>query len=122
MFGGSASREWLWKWRRSTKNKSAPFIAIGYWADDHLFVETVGFGQDHHYINPGIPIGTQGRVEERWRLINDGNTIEIEFRMTDPEHWVGEWVDYKYWDRTNGTDIAEANCIAAQDGVLAGPQ
>ena len=93
--------------------------SIGYWADDHLYVETVGFGQPHHYINPGIPIGRQGRVEERWRLINDGNTLEIEFRMTDPEHWVGEWVDTKIWDRIYGADITEANCIVAEDADLA---
>ena len=93
--------------------------SIAYWADDHLYVETVGFGQPHHYINPGIPIGKQGRVEERWRLLNDGNTLEIEFRMTDPEHWVGEWVDTKIWDRIHGADIAEANCIVAEDADLA---
>jgi len=93
--------------------------SIALWADDHLYVETVGFGQPHTYINPGIPIGGEGRVEERWRLINDGNTLEIEFRMTDPEHWIGEWVDTKLWDRIYGADIAEANCIVAEDGDLA---
>jgi hypothetical protein len=93
--------------------------SIGYWADDHLYVETIGFGQPHHYINPGIPIGAEGKVEERWRLINDGNTLEIEFRMTDPEHWVGEWIDTKVWDRIDGADIAEANCIVAEDADLA---
>ncbi len=93
--------------------------SIAYWADDHLFVETVGFGQPFTYINAGIPIGKQGRIEERWRLINDGNTLEIEFRMTDPEHWVGEWVDTKFWDRIYGADIAEANCIMAEDAALA---
>jgi hypothetical protein len=93
--------------------------SIAYSADDHLYVESVGFGAAEMYINEGIPFGAQGKVVERWRLINDGNTLEIEFRMTDPEHWVGEWVDYKYWDRIHGTDIREANCIVAEDGVLA---
>lgn len=93
--------------------------SVAYWADDHLFVETVGFGSPFTYINSGIPIGTQGRIEERWRLVNDGNTLEIEFRMTDPEHWVGEWVDTKFWDRIDGADIREANCIVAEDAELA---
>jgi hypothetical protein len=93
--------------------------SIAYWADDHLYVETVGFGQPLHFINPGIPIGKQGKVEERWRLLNGGNTLEIEFRMTDPEHWVGEWIDTKVWDRIYGADIAEANCIVAEDADLA---
>lgn len=93
--------------------------SIAYWADDHLYVETVGFGSPFTYINSGIPIGAQGRIEERWRLINDGNTLEIEFRMTDPEHWVGEWVDTKFWDRIYGADIKEGNCIVAEDAELA---
>jgi hypothetical protein len=93
--------------------------SIAYWADDHLYVETVGFGSPFHYINPGVPIGAQGRVEERWRLINEGNTLEIEFRMTDPEHWEGEWIDTKFWDRIYGADIREANCIVAEDAELA---
>lgn len=93
--------------------------SIATWVDDYMFVETVGFGSPLMYVNSGIPIGEQGRVEERWRLINDGNTIEIEFRMTDPEHWVGEWVDTKLWDRIHGADIFEGNCIVAEDGDLA---
>lgn len=93
--------------------------AIGYWTDDYLYVETIGFGSPEAYINPGVPLGEQARVEERWRLINDGNTLEIEFRMTDPEHWVGEWVATKLWDRVYGADIAEANCIYALDADLA---
>ena len=39
--------------------------------------------------------------------------------MTDPEHWVGEWVDTKLWDRIYGADIREADCILAEDGDLA---
>jgi hypothetical protein len=93
--------------------------SIAYWEDDHLYVETVGFGSAYTYINSGIPIGPQGKIEERWRLINDGNTLEIEFRMTDPEHWVGEWIDTKFWDRIYGADIREANCIVAEDAELA---
>jgi hypothetical protein len=93
--------------------------SVAYWADDHLYVETVGFGSPFTYINSGIPIGLQGKIEERWRLVNDGNTLEIEFRMTDPEHWVGEWIDTKIWDRIYGADIKEGNCIVAEDAELA---
>ncbi len=93
--------------------------SVGYWEKDHLYVETVGFGSPFTYINSGIPIGSKGKIEERWRLVNNGNTLEIEFRMTDPEHWIGEWVDTKFWDRIYGTDIREGNCIVAEDAELA---
>ncbi len=93
--------------------------SIAFWEEDALYIETVGFGQKFHYINEGIPIGKQGKIVERWRLINGGNTLEIELRMTDPEHWVGEWVDTKHWDRIMEADIKEASCISAEDSDLA---
>lgn len=94
--------------------------SIGIWEDDSLFVETIGFGQPNQFVQAGLPIGAQARVTERWRLLNDGNTIEIEFVVTDPEHWEGEWVDTKLYDRIHGADIREANCIAAEDSKIPG--
>lgn len=94
--------------------------SIGIWEEDALYIESVGFGSAYHYINPGIPIGPKGRIEERWYLVNDDNTLVVEYRMTDPDHWAGEWIDFKLWDRNIGGDIREGNCILAEDGVLAG--
>jgi hypothetical protein len=94
--------------------------SIGVWEEDSLFVETIGFGQPNQFVQAGIPIGSQGRVTERWRVLNDGNTIEVEFVITDPEHWDGEWIDTKLYDRVLGADIREANCIAAEDAQIPG--
>lgn len=94
--------------------------SIGVWEEGSLFVETVGFGQPNQFVQAGIPIGSQGRVTERWRVLNDGNTIEIEFVITDPEHWEGEWIDTNLYDRVLGADIREANCIAAEDAHIPG--
>jgi len=94
--------------------------SVGIWEDDTLFVDTVGFGQKNHFVQAGIPIGVNGRVTERWRMINDGNTIEIEYRMTDPDYWEGEWIDTKFLDRIYGEDVLEGNCIALEDADIAG--
>lgn len=94
--------------------------SIGIWETDSLFIETVGFGEPFHFINEGIPMGPEGKIEERWYLKNDNNTLIVEYRMTDPDNWVGEWIDFKIWDRNIGGDIREANCILAEDGILAG--
>ena len=94
--------------------------SIGVWEEDALYIESVGFGSAQHFINPGVPIGPKGRIEERWYLVNDDNTLVVEYRMTDPDHWQGEWIDFKLWDRNLGGDIREGNCILAEDGVLAG--
>lgn len=94
--------------------------SIGIWEEDSLFIETVGFGQPNQFVQAGIPMGPQARLTERWRLINDGNTLEIEFVITNPENWAGEWVDTKLYDRMLGADIREANCIAAEDAQIPG--
>ncbi len=53
-------------------------------------------------------------------MLNDGNTLQMEFTMTDPEHWEGEWKHTKFRDRTLRADIREANCIAADNELLPG--
>jgi hypothetical protein len=94
--------------------------SIGIWEEDTLFVETVGFGQPNQFVQAGIPMGPRARLTERWRLINDGNTLEVEFVITNPDAWEGEWVDTKLFDRILGADIREASCIAAEDAQIPG--
>lgn len=94
--------------------------SVGVWDKDSLFVDTVGFGQPNQFVQAGIPMSADARVTERWRVINDGNTIEIEYTITDPANWEGEWIDTKFYDRMLGADIVEANCIAAEDSVIPG--
>ena len=57
-----------------------------------------------------IPAGDQLRIVERIRLNEETDQLEIEYTMTDPEHWVGEWVHTKYFNRVTDADIAEATC------------
>ena len=59
-------------------------------------------------------------MTERWRVINEGNTIEIEYSITDPVNWEGEWIDTKFYDRVLNADINEASCIAAEDAKIPG--
>ena len=85
--------------------------SIGHWEGDSLVVDTVGFVADHHWIDNGIPASDQLHVIERMRLIDDGSRLEIEYTMSDPKSWVGEWKWTKYWRRVDDTDITEASCL-----------
>jgi hypothetical protein len=85
--------------------------SIGHWEGDTLVVDTIGFVDDHHWIDNGIPASDQLHVVERMRLINNGATLEIEYAMTDPKSWVGEWKWTKRWKRVDDTDITEASCL-----------
>jgi hypothetical protein len=94
--------------------------SIGHWEGKALVVDTVGMTDDHHWIQPGVPASTKLHVIERYTLSADRNTLEIEFKMTDPDNWVGEWVNKKHWARDDHADIEEHNCIYEQMSKLPG--
>lgn len=94
--------------------------SIGHWEGDTLVVETKGFIGEHHFIQAGIKAGKQLTIVERYKLINDGNTLMMEFTMTDPENWEGEWKQVKFRDRVLRADVKEANCIYADNMALPG--
>jgi len=88
--------------------------SIGRWDGDTLVVDTIGFRADHHWMDQGgasIPAGEQLHIVERITSINDGKQLEIEYTMTDPEHWKGEWKSTKRFNRVNDEDIQEVSCL-----------
>jgi|SRR5688572_17655283 hypothetical protein len=87
--------------------------SIGHWEGDTLVVDTRYFVDDHHWMDQGgrsIPAGDQLHIIERIRLIKDVDQLEIEYTMTDPEHWEGEWKSTKRFNRVNDVDIGEVVC------------
>jgi hypothetical protein len=88
--------------------------SIGHWEGDALVVDTIGFRSDHHWMDQGgasIPAGEQLRIAERIRLINEGKQLEIEYTMTDPQYWEGEWKSTKRFNRVDDVDIQEVSCL-----------
>lgn len=94
--------------------------SIGHWDGDTLVVETEGFTDENHLIQQGVFTGDQLRITERISMLNDGNTIKMEFIMTDPEHWIGEWRHIKFRDRLLRADVREATCLPADSSFLPG--
>src|SRR6202167_4499685 len=85
--------------------------SIGHYEGDTLVVDSVGFVDDHHWLDNGIPLSDKTHMMERMRLLNDGATLEIEYTISDPKNWVGEWKWTKRWKRVDDTDITEASCL-----------
>jgi hypothetical protein len=88
--------------------------SIGRWEDDSLVIDTRYFVDHHHWMDQGgisIPAGDQLHIVERVRLNEETDQLEIEYTMTDPEHWIGEWTHTKYFNRVNDEDIAEVSCL-----------
>jgi hypothetical protein len=88
--------------------------SIGRWDDDALVVDTRYFVDHHHWMDQGgmsIPAGDQLRIVERGRLNEATDQLEIEYTMTDPEHWIGEWKHTKYFNRVTEVAIADVSCL-----------
>jgi hypothetical protein len=83
----------------------------GRWEGDTLVVDTRYVETWNHYIDTGIPISEEFRMQERIRLLENGEMLEIEYIMTDPINWVGEWRSTKRWLRVDHTDIGEVHCL-----------
>lgn len=102
--------------------------SLGRWEGDTLVVDTRYIETYNHYIDSGIPISEEFEVQERIRLLEDGEVLEIEYIMSDPVNWVGQWRNTKQWLRVDNTDIGEVECLpdlndnlpstqAGQDGL-----
>jgi len=86
--------------------------SIGTWDGDTLVVDTIGFRGDHHWMDQGgvaIPAGEKLHIVERVKMA--GPQLEIEYTMTDQEHWEGEWKSTKRFNRVNDEDIQEVSCL-----------
>jgi hypothetical protein len=85
--------------------------SLGHWEADTLVVDTRYVETYNHFIDTGIPISEEFRVQERIRLVEAGEALEIEYIMTDPVNWIGEWRNTKLWLRVDNTDIGEVECL-----------
>jgi len=94
--------------------------SIGHWEGDALVVDTRYFETDNHFIDLGIPIDDQFVLGERITLVDGGRTMEVEYTLTDPTMWQGEWRSTKRFNRQDYTDINEANCILQYNSNLPG--
>lgn len=64
--------------------------SIGWWEDDTLVVESVGFNEDFWLDRRGIPHTDALRTVERFTRV-DFNTIEYEITFHDPKAYTDSW-------------------------------
>ena len=85
--------------------------SIGHWDKDTLVVHTKYFESNQHWIDEGIPVSEEFEIVERIKLLEKGTILEIEYTMTDPKNWKGEWKNTKRWMRVDYSDISEVECL-----------
>ncbi len=87
--------------------------SIGRWEGDSLIVETKYFPGHNHWMDQGgasIPASEDLHIIERFRMTGEGR-LDIEYTMTDPQNWVGEWNMTKTFRKLEDTDITEVVCL-----------
>jgi hypothetical protein len=85
--------------------------SIGHWEKDTLVVHTKYFETNEHWIDSGLPVSDEFEITERIQLKEQGKVLEIEYIMTDPKNWKGEWRSTKRWMRMDYSDIPEVECL-----------
>jgi len=87
--------------------------SIGRWEGDTLVIDTTNFVADHHWIQDraGIPASDALHVVERIKMLPGGKKLEIEYTLSDPKVWVGDWKMTKHFDRLDERDITEVECL-----------
>jgi hypothetical protein len=85
--------------------------SIGHWENDSLVIDTTSFVNDHHWVDNGIPATDALHIVERVKMIDGGKTLSIEYTLSDPKSWEGEWKMTKRFRRIDDQDITEASCL-----------
>jgi len=90
--------------------RSATGHSVGRWDGDTLVIDTTNFADHRSPYQNGIPSGSQKHVVERFRLIDDGARLEVEFTLEDPEYLVGSMSHRRALLYRPDTDMQPFNC------------
>ena len=84
--------------------------SIGHYEGDTLVIDTRNFAPHRSPYQNGIPSGPQKHVIERYRLIDDGARMEVEFFLEDPEYIDGSMTHKRSLFYKPDTDMQPFNC------------
>ena len=83
--------------------------SVGHYEDDTLVVDTVGFNTKTFVDNYRTPHSDKLHVVERYRLIQDGKTLEVRFMVEDPDTFNQPWMAVRRFNRIKAT-LGEQIC------------
>ena len=92
--------------------------SVGHYEGDTLVVDTVGMNDKSFVDNYRTPHTTQLHVVERFRLVDNGRTLEALIRVEDPGAFNVPWSAVQRWRRREGNPILELVCAENSRGYF----
>jgi len=89
-----------------------------YEGGDTLVVDTIGMNDKTYVDNYRTPHTTQLHVVERFKLINDGRTIEVNVHVEDPGAFTTPWNAIQRYRRVSDEPMIEMVCAENNDGYF----
>lgn len=83
--------------------------SIGHWEGEELVVET-RFMSPATFMNNGFNHSENLRMEERFRMSDDGNILWLTQTYIDPEVFTGKAARYMSWNRIPGEHVLPYEC------------
>jgi hypothetical protein len=84
--------------------------SVGRYDGDTLVIDTVGLNDKTFIDNYRTPHSEKLHVEERWKLIDDGKTLEVSFTVEDPDAFNAPWSAIQRYRRVQPRLLAEEAC------------
>ncbi len=88
--------------------------SVGHWEGDTLVIDSIGF-DDRAQFNDGIIHSPKLHVVERYRVIDDGKTLEKTYTFTDPDAFTGPYTIVR---KSYRTDKPFQEYLNAQNNTL----
>lgn len=75
--------------------------SVGHWEGDTLVVETRHIREDNILTTNGLPASGEMEVTERLRLLDEGETLEVNVEIRDPVYYTEPLNLSVYWGRSD---------------------
>ena len=84
--------------------------SVGHYEGDTLVVDTIGMNDQTWVDNYRTPHSDKLHTIERFRVINDGQTLEVNLHVVDPDAFTMPWNAVQRYDRVDQGPLMEFIC------------
>lgn len=84
--------------------------SVGWWEEDTLVVESIGFEAGVLLPHPGLLHSEEMKVVERFNLIEGGRVLRRDYEVTDPKYLTRAYTGNNAWERSE-VPVSPYNCV-----------